>query len=730
MPWAALGAAATLTAISAFTPRAASAAPVPALKGGAVLTASTRTAAAAADPTVPTLFHETFTGATADEFTAVGSACLTGAHEGVVPPAGDHALGGCPPELSTGPVPPNGAAPRGYLRLTDASNDQSGAALYNTPLPANGGLDITFEAWQYGKTDLWPAAPPADGLSFFLVDGTVPLTHPGAFGGSLGYAQKLPDDNPAAAILPGVEGGYLGVGLDTLGNYFGDWEHRSNGCPQAERSPAGTAFRAPAPGENMITLRGPEFPNSAGVEGYCFLAATTTGQQIPSMHPSLGSSPQWESSLPALLEGPTTEVSSDPATAEQDLEPSRRIIHIVLTPGPAPHLTVTIDFLNHPGVHEVLSEPAPTPEPSLIKFGFAASTGLFTSIHLIRNVVIKSEAPLPELDLVKDVEQPHPAHLVAGDHVHYVYTVTNTGPGDVSALDVTDDKTGLVTCDETTLAVDETATCHATYTVTPQDVTAGHISNTAVAEGTAHGTSITSNQASKVLELTAPPGIMAEITVLTPGPHRAGHKVRFSYRVRNTGGVPLTRVHVIDDHVTGITCSPTTIAPFGSPGDSTQCEGTYVITHADEVNGKVTNHATALGTAPDGAAIVSPQAYATLPIAPARITLSKRAETTGPFFPGETVRYSYTVTDTGLRELRGLGVLDSRVFPVTCAATRLAPGHSTVCHGTYRITAADAKAGQVTNLAQATASDPSGNIFQTRFVKVTIPVLPSVPVTG
>jgi Bacterial lectin len=202
-----------------------------------------------------------------------------------VPGPGTHPLTGCR-SGATGPVPPNDAAPHGYLRLTDASNDQSAAVLYNRALPANQGLVTTFDQWQYGGT----ANPPADGISFFLIDGSASLTAPGAFGGSLGYAQKLPNDDPNAHFLPGVDHGYLGVGLDLLGNYFGDWEHRGNGC--AGRSPAGTVFRVPAPGTNM---GGPARPGHE-TEGYCFLTATTN---------NFTTTGPWPSSLPGQLHGPT-----------------------------------------------------------------------------------------------------------------------------------------------------------------------------------------------------------------------------------------------------------------------------------------------------------------------------------------------------------------------------------------------------------------------------------------
>jgi hypothetical protein len=35
--------------------------------------------------------------------------------------------------------------------LTDAGNNRSGAVLYDHALPANAGLDVTFDVWQYGS---------------------------------------------------------------------------------------------------------------------------------------------------------------------------------------------------------------------------------------------------------------------------------------------------------------------------------------------------------------------------------------------------------------------------------------------------------------------------------------------------------------------------------------------------------------------------------------------------
>lgn len=325
------------------------------------------------------LVRETFTGATANPlFRAFGSACLTGAARGATPSPGEHALAGCSTE-PIGPAPPGSAAPLGYLQLTDAGRDLRGAVLYNSPIPASRGLEVTFDQWQYNNNT---AFPPADGISFFLTDGAEPLTTPGPFGGSLGYAQKLLDDNPANPFLPGVSHGYLGVGLDVLGNFFGDWEHRGNGCER--RSPAGTIFRVPAPGPNMVTVRGP----GNGHVGYCFLTATTS---------NFTTTGPWPSTLPGELQGPLTNIppNATPEEAQRLLEPARRTVRIQITPAPSPRVFIDLDFHDGRGFQRVLDFDAPEPVPATYRFGFGASTGLFTDVHLLRNVSVSTLEPAP-----------------------------------------------------------------------------------------------------------------------------------------------------------------------------------------------------------------------------------------------------------------------------------------------------------------------------------------------
>ena len=445
---------------------------------------SAPTPAFAASWATAPLVAETFRDATADpRFQGYGSACLTGAAAGTSGP-----LDSCETHQG-GPVPPIDGAPYGFLQLTDASNDQSGAVLFDQPIPSNEGVQVTFDQYQYGSTT--PIAD-ADGISFFLVDGAGGLTEPGAFGGSLGYAQKLPNDDPSQPFLPGVDNGYLGVGLDVLGNYFGDWEQRGNGC--AERSPAGTGFHVPGPGQNMVTVRGP----GDGVDGYCFLTATTS---------NFTTTGPWPSTLPGDLQGPLTTMPPGVTPQEADtlLRDSARTVTVAVSPAPSPQVTVDIDFHDGNGTQRVLDFAAPEPVPDSYKFGFAASTGLFTDVHLIGNLSVRTERPLPVLGLEKSADTSRTYRV--GDVIDYTYNVTNESGVTIEDIEIDDDRVRDIECDSTSLAPigepGDSTTCHGEYTVTASDGKDGEVVNHAIASG--QGGAVLSPEATVTVKTAADP---------------------------------------------------------------------------------------------------------------------------------------------------------------------------------------------------------------------------------
>lgn len=232
---------------------------------------------------------------------------------------------------------------QGVLRLTSTNTDQAAFVLYNRALPSNAGLSIVFDLFAYGGTG-------ADGLSFFLIDGAASPTTAGAFGGSLGYANRT-----QPTVEPGVEGGFIGIGFDEFGNFSNPTEGRIGVAP-------GSGFVSDA-----VAIRGSE---SAG---YAFL----TNNQL-----AFG------------IDTPGAGVTRDQA---------RKRVRIDITQ--AGLLSVQIDGnqdndFNDPGEQPIVNFDVSTVSgitPATLKFGFAASTGSLTNFHEIRNLSITDDVVDPTL---------------------------------------------------------------------------------------------------------------------------------------------------------------------------------------------------------------------------------------------------------------------------------------------------------------------------------------------
>ena len=332
--------------------------------------------------------------------------------------------------------------------------------------------------------------------------------------------------------------------------------------------------------------------------------------------------------------------------------------------------------------------------------------------------------PAPALTIVKSATPT--TVTAAGQTVDYSFLVTNTGNVTLSPVVVNDTSfsgTGTlsaISCPGTSLAPGTNETCTATYKVTQADINAGKITNTATATGTPPngGTPVTSPPSSTTVTATPGPSLTIVKSASPTTVTAASQTVDYSFLVTNTGNVTLNPVVVNDTNFSGtgtlsaISCPDTSLAPSA---DET-CTATYKVTQADIDAGSVTNTATATGTPPNGGTpVTSPPSTATVTATPTPgLTIVKSATPTTVGTVGQTVTYSFLVTNTGNVTLSPVVVNETSfsgtgtLSAISCPDTSLAPGTNETCTATYKVTQADLTAGKITNTAIATGTPPNG----------------------
>jgi uncharacterized repeat protein (TIGR01451 family) len=294
----------------------------------------------------------------------------------------------------------------------------------------------------------------------------------------------------------------------------------------------------------------------------------------------------------------------------------------------------------------------------------------------------------------------------AGDTVGYTYLVTNTGTTTLSGVGVNDTEVTSVSCPDTTLAPGASETCTGSYTVTQADVDAGSVTDSATAGATnPQSTTVTSSTSSvTVAASSAFDDLEVAVSTSSAGYGRAGDTIGYSYLVTNTGTTTESDVGVNDNLVASVSCPDTTLVP----GASETCTGSYTVTQADVDAGSVTDSATAGATNPSHATVSSASSSVTVQASSAISGLSFATSTssTGYGRAGDTIGYSYLVTNTGTTDLSAVSVNDPNVASISCPSGPLAPAAAVTCTGSYTVTQADVDAGSVTDTATASATNP------------------------
>jgi uncharacterized repeat protein (TIGR01451 family) len=191
------------------------------------------------------------------------------------------------------------------------------------------------------------------------------------------------------------------------------------------------------------------------------------------------------------------------------------------------------------------------------------------------------------------------------------------------------------------------------------------------------------------------------------GVFNAGDQITYTFKITNTGNVPLTNV-IVNDPL--ITVNGSAI-PLFNPGaiDSTTFTGTKILTQADINNGSFTNIATVTGIF-NAQPITDTDDDIQNFIRNPSINLEKSALPQTYNSLGEQITYSFLVTNTGNVTLTNVSVSDTLtgLSSITPPPVILLPGASQLFTATYNITQGNLNAGRLINTATATGTPPGG----------------------
>ncbi len=338
---------------------------------------------------------------------------------------------------------------------------------------------------------------------------------------------------------------------------------------------------------------------------------------------------------------------------------------------------------------------------------------------------------------------------IAGDTIEYTFSVTNTGNVTLTGVTLDDALAGVSTPvvswpgSDGVLAPGETATATATYALTQADVDTGSVSNTATATGTPPTGPAVDDTADALVTTAGPvPALATTKTAALTGSGVVGDTVIYTITSKNTGNVTLTDV-TISDPLPGLSAlvitwpgTPGTLAP----GQAATATATYVLDQANVDSGQVANTATSSGASPAGAIASDPSDEVIVPTAPRTPSVAVThdgvlaAGSAGE--AGDTVEWSYTLTNTGNVTLTGVTLTDPQ--PGQTALTYswpgtpgvLLPGQTVTATSRYILAQTDVDAGSVATTVTGSGTPLAGaNATATAPATVAITPRPSFSAT-
>jgi type IV pilus assembly protein PilY1 len=358
----------------------------------------------------------------------------------------------------------------GALRFTNGypgGYNQNGAIVSNDTFPLGSGVQITFKTVTYRGDSGGAGKDGADGISFYLMDGSKPAGI-GSFGGSLGYSCSN-SNSP----YDGLVGGYLGLGIDEYGNFLNGTSlmsgYSGSNSATGDNSALGYGYKP-----NRIGIRG------AGSVSWSYLNTTypllypasklnTSALQRSAVQKTCSTGSLWNysssTSSPTKVTSPTILDYAPIPNAYKELPSSVLIAKEYSSGGykrgdATPivyNVKITQDGLlsfgysiNGGAFQNVIASQSITASngapPSTFRFGFAGSTGGSTNIH---EILCFKATPIDLAAGSVGVNEKQSAKVETGTQAYFAFYDPNEWTGRITANDLFVDSSGNLQVNET-----------------------------------------------------------------------------------------------------------------------------------------------------------------------------------------------------------------------------------------------------------------------------------------
>jgi len=296
-------------------------------------------------------------------------------------------MGGSPSAYLTSGI--DDANNDGWLRLTKFVNNQKGYAYISSKFPSTLGALIDFE-YKIWRTNISENSG-ADGIGVFLFDASKSFSL-GGYGGSLGYAPKT----TTTTTTFGLNGGYIGIGIDEYGNFSNPTEGRVGG-----------------PGKK---------PNSIVLRSVTTNDLQTTNQYLIGV--------QLQASPTSNLN--SVDYNTATITRPTDSEFYRRIKITVMPNAGKYDITVKWRTATNRPDSTILTYQTTEVPPDSLRIGFAASTGALYNYHEIRNLIVTTPGGVSVEKWVDKI------NAKVGNQLTYTVSVNNLTTSNIANLELSD----------------------------------------------------------------------------------------------------------------------------------------------------------------------------------------------------------------------------------------------------------------------------------------------------